>query len=503
MSYEVEPIVINTDNATAASTSAGLWENRAGVFRVYDVLEIPKCSIAVLAYNNLVKTKRCVKYILEYTQDIDYELILIDNGSNDGTFDFFQSVKYEKKKIVKITKNIGGMFGLLSAREVFSAKYLVLMPNDIYVTKNWLSNLLKCYESDPKIGFVVPVSSNVSNLQQVDLGHKDFKDMQKKAAAFNISNSAKWEERMRLLNVVSIFSRPVLSIVGMSDAGFVHDFSEDDFTARIRRAGYKLMLCRDTWVCHDHDYGERDMDVLNKRLDNGRKAYLEKFHGIDPWDDIVNFETLLLSHLDTIPTKNRSAKTLCINPRCGTPVLEVRNKLFKMGYNRILSYAFVTQAKYYTDLNTVADNVICDRISYIQESYANNTFDIIVCCDAINLFPKPVTLLQQIYDFLKPGGVLVFKLRNTDGFNAMFRTVGIKAGFDAEMPAVIPLSEITACLNLFGGINVTVTGEIENVSDSDRTALKKLQKAMNPNASNEDLTRLLLKDYFVKVEKPL
>ena len=38
-------------------------------------------SVIVLAYNQLEKTNRCVESILKYTNDVDYDLILIDNGS--------------------------------------------------------------------------------------------------------------------------------------------------------------------------------------------------------------------------------------------------------------------------------------------------------------------------------------------------------------------------------------------------------------------------------------
>ena len=73
-----------------------------------------------------------------------------------------------------------------------------------------------------------------------------------KAALFNKSNPAKWEEKIRLIPTAALYRREVFDTVGLYDAGFMHDFGDDDFTFRVRRAGYKLILCRDTFVHHDH-----------------------------------------------------------------------------------------------------------------------------------------------------------------------------------------------------------------------------------------------------------
>lgn len=46
------------------------------------------CSIIILSYNQLHYTKRCLESIRRYTTDIEYELIVIDNGSDQETIDY-------------------------------------------------------------------------------------------------------------------------------------------------------------------------------------------------------------------------------------------------------------------------------------------------------------------------------------------------------------------------------------------------------------------------------
>ena len=47
-------------------------------------------TIVIQAYNQLEKLKRCVESVLEYTENIDYDLLLIDNGSEAEVFEYFK-----------------------------------------------------------------------------------------------------------------------------------------------------------------------------------------------------------------------------------------------------------------------------------------------------------------------------------------------------------------------------------------------------------------------------
>jgi GT2 family glycosyltransferase len=496
---------LDTDNIQAPTTDGTLWGNRLSAYSRYDAPGVPLCSIYIQGYNRLHKTRYAVECVLKYTTGIDYELILIDNGSSDGTFEYFQSVPFENKRVIKVTKNIGSGFPFGTVRQIYSGKYLIGISNDVYVTRNWLSNLLKCMESEPNIGFVEPLSNNVSNLQEHDLGGwKDFDEMQEKAAAFNVSDPSKWEERMRLISLLFICSRYALDGIGTSDSAFVHDFSEDDICIRLRRMGYKLVLCRDTWVCHDHDFRnmeDKDPAAFQASIESGRAIYAEKYHGIDAWDDINNYEFQLLAQIDTWTMPRGEISALCVDVRCGTPVLEIRNRLKKRGSTDVASYAFTTQAKYYLDLQTVSGEVVCDRIDFIQSHYADGAFHSIVLGEPVNIYPEPITLLQRLYNFLKPGGLLLFKLRNTDDFRAFLRSSGLGNHSDGDLPSSMPPADVARCLELFGCKDISISAEFENLSEQDRNWLSSRLKAANPNAQEEDFSRLMTKDYVFCVTK--
>jgi len=497
-------IIINTDGLTAPSAGNGIWENRANNYFQYELEGVPTCSILVQGYNRLNKTKYAVECVLKYTQDVDYELILVDNGSDDGTFEYFKSIEHENKTIIRVTNNIGSGFPFETVKKIYKGKYLAAVSNDVYVTKNWLSNIIKCYESDPRIGYACPASSNVSNFQEIEFEFSSFEDMQQKAALYNKSDPSKWEERMRAISILSVWARPVLDIVGSFDPAYIHDFGEDDMAIRLRRAGYKIMVLKDTWICHDHDFRnaeDKDPIAFQKSIESGRAVYREKYHGIDPWDDVNNYELILLDSLNDINLPDGTIRSLCVDVKCGTPILEIRNVLRRQGITDVESFAFTAQAKYYLDLKTTDAKVECDRIDYIQSKYADNTFDIIVLGEPLNTYNEPVTLLQRLYNFLKPGGILLFKLRNTDDYKTFLRTVGLITQSDPDMPACISPEDILNVLKLFGGKDILINIEPYNLSKDDVAYLTGRLNQISQSGIDEEIMRLCAENFAFKVVK--
>lgn len=460
----------------------GYYEN------IYNLSEI-NTGIFVLGYNRVEKTRECVESILKYTKDIKYELILVDNNSSDDTYDYFKSVPYEHKKIVRLSKNTGSAFVGQLYTSLFRGKYYAMVTNDVVVTKNWLSNMIKCIESDDSIGLVVPASSNVSNCQQINLNFRNLDEMQAEAEKFNISNPLKWEERMRLINIVSLMKKEVFDLVGFGDVGFFHDFGEDDYSVRVRRAGYKLILCGDTFVHHNHDIWNmegKNASEYEKGLMIGRDNFKEKYFDIDAWDDIMNFENELLNMLE-LPSCPIS-KMLAVDVKCGTPILQFRNLLRK---NNILNSdccAFTSHAKYYNDLLYVTDGkVSCDRIDYLTEHYTNDSFDYIILGESINNYPKPIQLLQELLHILKPGGQLLLKLQNVFDYKMFLQILGQEQNVDSNMPVVISIQSILSCLEMMNVRDVKLSATQHCLTDDSIKYLNEVVRIANVTDSSDEV----------------
>lgn len=494
--------VIDTSHLTPPTAANDLYSSRRSVYdRLLDGM--PDVSVCVLAYNRLEKTKRCVESILRYTQPINYELLLVDNGSEDGTLEYFKSVRHPNKKIVRITKNLGALYATNLAMRSFSGRYFALVINDAIVTENWLSNLLKCFESDPRIGMVTPGGSNVSNLQEIPLRFSSYEEMQRKAAAYNQSDPKKWEQRVRLVAIIYLLKREVVDLIGLDDPGFFHDFEEDDLSVRVRRAGYKLMVCMDTFIHHDHDFrrGEdKDQEQFHTSLETGRKNFMDKYHGLDSWEDMSGYEGYL--NLDFQKGKLPAApEILGVDVMCGMPVLQIKNELRRRGVMRAGTMAFTTQAKHFLDLQTVCDYVACDRMERLSDFLENKSFDYIVLGNAINTYGEIPRLLRLLLGALRPSGTLFLKLRNALDVTAYLTMMGQSFQLD-EFVTVITVEQFNQILTLLGVQECGITGIMQPVDERSQkalhTALERGGLAKNVQASME---RLLVKEYAYRITK--
>ncbi len=454
------------------------------------------------------KKQKCVGYILKYTTDIEYELILVDNGSNDGTLDYFKSINHPRKKIIRVTKNIGSLVPIIMNQ--WTGRYLAFITNDTYVTKNWLTNLLACMKSKDEIGLAVPASSNVSNLQEIGITFDTLDEMQEKAAKNNISDPRLWHERIRILPIAALFRREALDIAGWMDYGFFHDFSDDDISFRFRRAGFKVMFCKDTFVHHDHVYsnpGEKNREEFARSLEAGRKDFQKKYYGLDAWDDVNNYETSMMSLVDTQELNSiKRIEILGMDVLCGTPILELKNKLREGHIDDVRLSAFSTDPKYWLDLKTICSgNVVVDQIDQLNTYFENESFDFVVLGKPINTFPNPYVLLKNLLKLLKRNGYLLLKLYNTSDIISVLRTLGANIQITTTNPInnvyKISLDELAAQLGVFGFIPKKIVVENWPLGENFHKVLQNTIAASGLGNNPDNIFAGVNREYIIEIPR--
>ena len=502
-------IIINTDNLEQAKEGNNLLESRSNIEKAYYQKEGSSnlvVDIAVLAYNRLEKTKFCIESLLKNTSDVDYNLILIDSGSSDGTLEYFKSIQYEKKKVIRITKNMGSSFGVMQPLKFITSEYFVMLTNDTILTKNWLSNMLKCIDSDKSIGMVVPMSSNVSNYQDPFLDFSNLDEMHEKATKFNVSDKRKWHERLRLITIATLYRKTCLDIVGIpGDYGFFHDFSDDDITFRIRRAGYKTVLCKDVWIHHNHNYNAlegKNCESFNKSIEVGRNNFRDKYFGVDAWEDANNFETSMTDMINNHYTED-NIHILGVDVRCGTPILEVKNKLKEFDKYNVKLSAFSEDAKYYVDLKTICEGTVsCNRVDFISEYFDNEQFDYIILGKPINFYGEAMKLLNDMTKLLRTDGQLLIKFRNTYDINTLIAIFGIESYQDEGYPIHWSVDDFVNILNCIGLKVVDMRHELYSINVTTELFIKNMLR-MQENCKNieESFKRIITRDYVLSIEK--
>jgi GT2 family glycosyltransferase len=455
-------------------------------------------TIIVQAFGRLERTRNCVESIIKYT-NLDYELMLLDNGTatNEIT-DYFKSVDYKKKNIVKFTKNITGVYALDKVFRIINSKYIIMIPNDIIVTHNWLDNLIACAQSDESIGMVLPTSTNISNYQFENMGgFNSIDEMQEKAAAFNVSDPLKWEERIRLIPTATLYRREIFDVVGLYDAGFMHDFGDDDFTFRVRRAGYKLMLCKDTFVHHDHDQTklpQERIEIMNK----SREFFKEKYMGIDAWTDTGNSIAFTFESVEY--SNNDDKKILALDVKCGNPVFEAKNFLRRnnMSVSKICTYT--SDPKYIVDLQSISDECICGNIENTIKD-EEEKFDLIIIGNPINYYNNPIELLKNIIKKRSKESYIIFPIKNTNDIRSLLSILNIQTENDELYPRKMNYKDVLNKIADFGINNAEVTYTIHNIDEQTKSGVANLVISMDVRGDkNEIMQNLLIEDYWVTIK---
>lgn len=455
-------------------------------------------SVIVQAYGRADKTKACVESILKYT-DIEYKFYILDNGTQDNSIkELYESIDYKNKEYIRFTTNVTGVFALNRVFRSINSKYIVLVNNDIVVCYNWLSNLLACIKTDDKIGMVVPVSTNISNNQYEDLnGFSDASEMHEKAKMFNVSDSTKWEERIRLIPTATLYRREIFDVVGVYDVGFMHDFGDDDFTFRVRRAGYKLMLCRDTFVHHDHDQTALSAE-RNEILFRSREYFKEKYYGIDAWNDTTNY---IRGFLDNICFRaDTEHSILAYEVQCGASILEAKNAFRKQNIKVEKVKAVTSDAKYYQDLLSIANEVVCCDVeqSLLEEK---NQYEVVILGKAVNSFKDPEKVLRTLLLNKTDYGCLVFSLDNVLDITSFFNMIGYSANLFGSYKVMFTIDDVYRILKESDSVkNVEITLQAHNIDEQTKQKFVEIIEGMNIISNKDEILRsLATQTYWIVV----
>jgi GT2 family glycosyltransferase len=452
----------------------------------------PKVSIVVVAYNKVAYTKQCIESIYKYTNDVDYELIVVDNGSADDTYEYFKSLP--KRRIVRLSENQGASVGFNEGFKAAKGKYIAGVCNDFVFTKNWLGNLVKCIESDDSIGYVSPGSSYISNLQQINLKFSNYDEMQIEAEKYNVSDPKKWEERVRLLPNVLFVRREIFDIVGYFDPAFYYgEFADDDLSFRIRRAGYKLVFCGDTFTHHfGHVTGGTDQKE-NSSLVHSRNLFIKKYNGIDTWAD-VKYDINLMNLLDySKGDKKEKVKILGIDVRCGNSLLMAKNKLKQVGFSDIETYAYVQSPIYYEDLKSICSDVQVGKIDNLLRVFKEKSFDYIIFDEAVNTYCNPSEFLEEALLLLNKFGQAAMSIINSQNIN---RVSCILSNKHIEKDMIKSNFMLDDLLQYADKLNfkTNILNEEHTLTENDKKSINELAKKVSLN-NNADLLANKLKVY--------
>lgn len=244
-------------------------------------LEKIEVSIVIPTWNRKEELKRCINHIelLEYK---DYEIIVIDNNSTDGTSEMLKR-KFPLVRIIENNTNLGAAYAKNQGVAISKGKYIWFLDSDSIVINNrCLTNMLDIMGRDKKIASIGGELVNRGNELKVKI-HKIYRNGDGKPELFNLED-ARLIDCKFLATSNCLVRKKLFKEVRGFDPYYFYIFEDIDLSLRLRERGYRNVTDSSTSVLHNPSKTSRISDF--KRLHKNRIRFV-----------IMNYSILFLIFL--------------------------------------------------------------------------------------------------------------------------------------------------------------------------------------------------------------
>ncbi|HLC99888.1 MAG TPA: glycosyltransferase family 2 protein [Patescibacteria group bacterium] len=224
-------------------------------------------SIIILNYKSRGLVRQCVKGIKKFPPKVSFEIIVVDNHSEDGV-GMMLAERYPEVKIVASSLNGGFGSGMNLGIAKSAGKYLLLLNPDIVVFDGSIQRLYEFMEANPSAAIAGPQLLNPDGTVQLScfrfhslltplyrrtpLGNLPFAKAHlaqflMKDDFHNRNRAVEW-----ILGACMMIRKSALDAIGLFDERFFLYFEDTDLCRRAWEKGFKVIYVADAQMAHYH-----------------------------------------------------------------------------------------------------------------------------------------------------------------------------------------------------------------------------------------------------------
>jgi GT2 family glycosyltransferase/glycosyltransferase involved in cell wall biosynthesis len=220
----------------------------------------PGVSIIIPVFNKLPFTKQCLDRVWRHTGAARaYEVIVVDNGSSDGTAEHFAAanrhehpLRYHRNEV-----NLGFAKGNNLGAGLAQGRRLLFLNNDTLVQPGWLEAMVAVMEKDPRVGVVgikqlFPYTNTIHHTGiMFTTGEKPLHLYPYADASLPHVN--KQREYQAVNGACLLIDRELFEACGGFDEGYRNGYEDVDLCLAARARGRKVVCCTSAFIYH---YGQ-------------------------------------------------------------------------------------------------------------------------------------------------------------------------------------------------------------------------------------------------------
>ena len=211
---------------------------------------MPKVSVIIPNYNGERYLRDCIDSLME--QDyVDFETIIIDNASQDSTYEWL--AEYKGIIFKQLDKNYGFSKAVNEGIKMAQGEYVLLLNNDTVVETDFVKELVKAIEKDKRI---FGVSSKMIAYQDHSIMDDAGDEYTILGWAYKTGDGKPVEDFIKPRKVFSacagaaLYRKRVFDEMGLFDEDFFAYMEDVDISYRARVYGYYNVYCPEAKVYH-------------------------------------------------------------------------------------------------------------------------------------------------------------------------------------------------------------------------------------------------------------
>ncbi|OQW35079.1 MAG: hypothetical protein A4E19_01790 [Nitrospira sp. SG-bin1] len=248
-------------------------------------------SVAIVSYNTRALTLDCLRSVFKSVGEIRFEVIVVDNDSEDATVDAIRT-SYPMVRLIVNHENRGFSKAVNQAVAVSRGRHLLMLNSDTVVRRMALDRMVACLDGDSKIGAVgckqwtgdgqlyqscFPFPSVRDHLIHASFFQKCAPAWQGVLAASQVIDCATSQDVDWINGACLMVRTDLMRACGGLDEGYFMYFEDVDLCRAIHRRGYHVRHLADADIVHlIGRSGERDRARLNFVWEFSRIRYVEK-----------------------------------------------------------------------------------------------------------------------------------------------------------------------------------------------------------------------------------